>query len=205
MILAAGRLIPILMLFCCISGCSKLNCTRLEDLLGADTNLISFAYELTEELLENALPPLNPLNPEMPVLVTTFVDNNNLEQTSQFGRTMQEHISSRLVQLGYAVKEIKLSNSLLIESGSGETILSRDLKKLSQTQKAQAIVVGTVSYTNRTMYISSRLINPVTANVISSVDYRLCMDDTILAMFGLQRAEYDDEIDEPKQPFLVPF
>ena len=205
MILATGRLIPIFVLFCCISGCSGLNCTRLEDLLGADTNLISFSYELTEDLLEKALPPLNPLNPDMPVLVTTFVDNNNLEQTSQFGRTMQEHIASRLVQLGYAVKEIKLSNKLLIEPGSGETILSRDLQKLAQTQKAQAIVVGTVSVTNRTMYLSSRMINPVTANVIASVDYRLCMDDTILAMFGLQRTEYDDEIDEPEQPFRVRF
>ena len=57
------------------------------------------------------------------------------------------------------------------------------------------------------MYISSRLIDPVTANVIASDDYRLCMDDQILAMFGLERAghEQDEMIKEPKQPFAFPF
>ena len=190
---------------CLFAGCSRFNCTRLEDALGTETDLIKFSYKIADQLTEKAYPPLVPLNPDMPLLVTTFVDNNNFRQTSQFGRTMQEHITSRLVQLGYAVKEIKLSNSLLIEQQSGETILSRDLKKLSQSQKAQAILVGTVSVANRTMYISSRLIDPVTANVISSDDYRLCMDDQILAMFGLQRAEDDGMIEEPKQPFEIPF
>lgn len=205
MVTTAGKFLPILFLVCFVSGCTRFNCTRLEDLLGADTNLISFSYKIADRLTASALPPLVPLNPDMPILVTTFVDNNDLEKTSQFGRTMQEHIASRLVQLGYSVKEIKLSNHLLIEPRSGETILSRDLKKLSQSQKAQAILVGTISYTNRTMYISTRLINPVSANVITSDDYRLCMDDQILAMLGLQRAERDEMIREPRQPFALPF
>ena len=207
MITTAGRCILVCILVCFFSGCSRLNCTRLEDMLGADTNLISLSYKIADRLTERANPPLAPLNPDLPILVTTFVDNNDLEKTSQFGRTMQEHIASRMVQLGYSIKEIKLGNRLLIEPRSGETILSRDLKKLSQTQKAQAILVGTVSYSNRTMYISSRLIDPVTANVIASDDYRLCMDDQILAMFGLERAghEQDEMIKEPKQPFAFPF
>lgn len=191
-----------------VSGCSRFNCTRLENTLGTETDLITFSYNIAEKLTAGAVPPLVPLNPDMPVLVTTFVDNNDLERTSQFGRTLQEHITSRLVQLGYAVKEIKLSNNLLIEQRSGETILSRDLKKLSQTQKAQAILVGTFSLTNRTLYVSSRLIDPVKANVLASDDHRLCMDDDILAMFDLQRAEQaenDGTIKEPRRPFVIPF
>ena len=200
-----GSCILLCILLCFVSGCTRLNCTRFEDSLGAETDLIGFSYKIADELTESAYPPLTPLNPDMPILVTTFVDNNDLQQTSQFGRTMQEHITSRLVQLGYAVKELKLSNNLLIEQRSGETILSRDLRKLSLTQKAQAILVGTISITNRTMYLSSRLIDPASANVISSDDYRLCMDDHILAMFGLERAEHDDSIKEPDQPFAIPF
>lgn len=187
------------------SGCARLNCTRLESLLGAETDLIAFSYRIAENLSERAMPPLQPRNPQMPVLVTTFVDNNDLRRTSQFGRTMQEHIASRLVQLGYAVKEIKLAGSLMIEEQSGETILSRELRKLSGSQQAQAVLVGTVSYTERTMYISTRLINPVSADIIASDDYRLCMDDHILAMFGLQRGHGDELIAEPRQPFKIPF
>jgi TolB-like protein len=200
-----ARTILLLAAVALFSSCARLNCTSLESLLGAETDLIKFSYRIADNLTEQALPPLQPRNPQMPVLVTTFVDNNDLRQTSQFGRTMQEHIASRLVQLGYAVKEIKLANSMTIEEKSGETLLSRELRKLSGSQQAQAVLVGTVSYTERTMYISTRLINPISADIIASDDYRLCMDDHILAMFGLQRGHGDELIAEPRQPFRIPF
>lgn len=185
-----------------ISGCSSFNGTRAENLLGKETNLIKFSYKAAEELVKTAFPPLMPQNPEMPILTTTFVDNNDLHQTSQFGRILQEHMSSRFVQLGYTVREVKLAKSLEIKELSGETILSRDLQKLAGNQKAQVILVGTISYANRTMYISTRLVNPHDSTVVASADYRMIMDDHILAMFGLQRADEADGITEPKPPRL---
>jgi TolB-like protein len=139
------------------NGCASLNCTRLENLLGGNTNLIQFPYTIADHLAERALPPLVPRHPDMPILVTTFVDNNDLQQTSRFGRVLQEHIAFRLVQLGYKVREMKLANTLHIEPKSGETILSRDLTQLSDGQQAQAILAGTISRTNRILYISARL------------------------------------------------
>jgi len=81
----------------------------------------------------------------MPVLVTTFVDNNYLTKTSKFGRILQQHTSSRLFQFGYSVKEIKMTKIFLNEPESGESILSRDLTQLSPSIKSQAILVGTIS------------------------------------------------------------
>lgn len=185
------------------SGCTSLNCTRLEPLLGGSTDLIQFSYTMADHLAAKAMPPLIPRHPNMPILVTTFVDNNDLQQTSHFGRILQEHIASRFVQLGYTVRELKISNTLHIEPKSGETILSRDLTQLSSGQQAQAILVGTISMTDRIVYISARLINPVNNNILSTDDYRLCMDDNILAMFRLQRQDdIDKPISEPRQPFL---
>lgn len=185
-----------------LSGCSRFNCTRFEDYVGGETDLISYSYNIAEDLINSAMPPLVPMHPEMPILVTTFVDNNDLEKTSKFSRVLQEHVSSRLVQLGYTVKEIKMADTLLIEEKSGETILSRDLEKLSASVNTQAILVGTLSSTNRTMYISARFINPARKTIISSNDYRLCMDDTILAMFGLRKRDPGDAIEEPGRPLL---
>lgn len=186
-----------------ISGCANLNCTRLEGLLGGKTNLVDFSYKIADDLMYTAMPPVIPRNDEMPVLVTTFVSNSDLERTSSFGRLLQEHIGSRLVQLGYTVKELKLANNLFIEPQSGETILTRDLSQLDTDVNAQAIVVGTFTRTNRMLYLSSRLINPANNNIISSNDYQLCMDDDILAMFGLKRHTDDsDSIAEPSQPVL---
>lgn len=185
------------------SGCSSLNCTRLENILGKRKNLIDFSYNIAEKLVTRAMPPLLPRHPDMPVLVTTFVDNNNLDHTSRFGRTLQEHIASRLVQLGYTVREIKLADTLDIEPRNGETILSRDIARLSGEQQAQAILVGTISQANRILYISARLINPVNNNIIASDDYQLCMDDDILNLFGLQyQSDRDNPINQPSQPFL---
>ncbi len=186
-----------------LTGCSVFNCTRLENLLGNDTDLIKFSYNVADTLIQRAMPPLIPRHPDMPILVTTLVDNNNLSRTSRFGRVLQEHIASRFVQLGFTVKEIKLTNTLQIDQGSGEIILSRDLSLLTGAQQAQAIFAGTISHTSDIMYISTRIINPVNSNIIAADDYRLCMDENILAMFGLQRQnELDGQIQEPEQPFL---
>ncbi len=189
-----------------LTGCSSFNCTRLEQQLGAEQNLITLAAQITDDLTQKAFPPLMPQQPDLPILVTTFVNNDNLKETSRFGRILQEHITSRLVQLNYTAKEIKLRNTLLMQEQSGETMLSRNLQDINPKQSlaAQAILVGTYSYTDRVMYISARLINPKNRNIISSYDYRLCMDDNVLAMFGLQRqpSTSGDEIDPPRNSLL---
>lgn len=196
------------LLFVCIwglllSSCSCFNCTPLEGYLGGKKDLISFSYQIADELIEAAFPPLIPRHPEMVILMSTFVDNNDLEKTSRFGRILQEHIGSRFVQGGYTVREIKLADSLSIDKKSGETILSRDLSRLTAEHKAQAILVGTFSRVNRTLYVSARLINPTNKNIISTDDFQLCMDDDLLAIFGLQRqSDIDTPIEDPGQPRL---
>ncbi len=200
------RLILTIILPTLLTGCSSFNCTRLEQQLGAEQNLITLAAQITDNLTQDALPPLMSRQPDLPILTTTFVNNDNLKETSRFGRILQEHITSRLVQLNYTVKEIKLRQTLLMQEQSGETMLSRNLRDLDAKQSlaAQAILVGTYSYTDRVMYISARLINPKDRTIISSYDYRLCMDDNILAMFGLKRqpSSSSDEVDPPRKSLI---
>lgn len=185
------------------TGCATLNCTPLENVLGGSTNLVDFSYKIADTLVERTIPPLVPGHPDMPVLVTTFVDNNDLQETSKFGRILQEHIVSRLVQLGYTVREIKMASTLTIEPKSGETILSRELAKISGEHEAQAILAGTISRSERILYISARLINPINNNILATDDYRLCMDDNILAMFGLRQFDdIDNAVREPSRSRL---
>lgn len=188
-----------------LQSCSYFNGTPLEGYLGANENLIDMAYKMAEELEEQAFPPLIPRHPDQPILSTTFVNNNNLDQTSHFGRILQEHMTSRFVQLGYTAREVKLRTQMTIEPKSGEKMLSRNLADINPTQTAQAISVGTYTYANRTMYISARLIDPQSSNIISSIDYKLVMDENILAMFGLQLQPEDemDLIEEPSHSFVT--
>jgi TolB-like protein len=195
-------LIALLFLFVLVTnGCSDFNGTRFEKYLGKDTNLIDLSYEIAETLVDTSLPPLVPRHPDMPIMVTTFVDNNDLNKTSKLGRLLQEHIASKIVQLGYTVREIKLANTIRIEPKSGETILSRELARISNEIKAQAILVGTVSRTDHMLYISARLVAPENKNIIATYDHQLYMDNNLLAMFNLRnQEELESPIAEPSQP-----
>ena len=186
-----------------LSSCSNLNCTRLENLLGGETNLINLGNKIADELTTSAMPPLRPRHPEEAILTSTFVNIHNLEQTSQLGRLLQSHAGTRLVQLGYSVKEVHLRNTVKISPQDGEKILSRDISQISLDQPVQAILVGTYSVNKRTLYITAKLINPVNRNVISAQSYHLCMDDTLLAMFGLQRKREDSSNVDPPSGSLL--
>lgn len=193
--------VSIVLLLLLTSGCTNLNGTRFEEILGKDADLIDFSYQIADTLVERSMPPMIPRHPDMPVLVTTFVDNNDLTRTSPFGRLLQEHITSRLVQLGYTVREIKLTETLNIEPISGETVLSRDLAKIIGAQPVQAILAGTVVRSDRQLYVSARLISPENSNIIASCDHQLYMDDNILSMFGLKHQDESGQpIVEPRQP-----
>ena len=200
------RLVLVITLSGLLTGCSSFNCTKLQGVLGTEQNLITLATQITDNLTQKAFPPLLPGEPELPILVTTFVNNDNLKETSRFGRILQEHIASRLVQTNYTVKEIKLRQTLLMQEQSGETMLSRDTQKIDPKQSltSQAILVGTYSYTDRVMYISARLVNPKDRNIISSYDYQLCMDDNISTMFEPKRkpSTPDDEVAPPKKSVI---
>jgi TolB-like protein len=144
-----------------------------------------------------------PRHPEEAVLTSTFVDIDNLESSSTFGRLLQNHAGARMVQRGYTVKEVNLRNTMKIGIQDGEKILSRDLSQISPDQPVQAILLGTYSLNNRILYITAKLVNPVNHNIISAKSYRLCMDDNLLAMFGLQRRHRDpDTIDPPRGSIL---
>lgn len=197
------RLTLLLVLSTLLSSCSSLNCTPLERFLGADVNLVNLGDKIADELIVSAMPPLMPRHPEEAILTSTFVNIDDFENTSTFARLLQGHVGTRLVQQGYTVKEISLRNTMKIRPHDGEKILSRDLSLISPDQAVQAVMLGTYSLNNRILYITVKLVNPLNRNIIAAKSYRLCMDDNLLAMFGLQRYSKDPNgIDPPRGSFI---
>lgn len=166
-----------------IAGCSKLNGTRLEPLLGGGVNLVELGDTVAEALVAKLVPPLLP---HQPVLVTTLVNNDNLDATTSFGRSFQNTIAAGLVARGVAVREVKLRKHLEVEVHQGEFMLTRSLRELASKQQAQAVVVGTYAMANRVMYLSVRLVNPVDQRIRSSYEDRIVLDEDSLRMLGLQ-------------------
>lgn len=197
------RLLFFLSITVLLSSCSTLNCTPLERFLGADVNLISLGDRIADDLISSAMPPLMPRHPEESVLTSTFVNIDDFEKTSTFGRLLQSHVGARFVQQGYTVKEVSLRHTMKIRPHDGEKILSRDLSLITPDQPAQAVLLGTYSLNNRILYITAKLVNPINRNILAAKSYRLCMDENLLAMFGLQRYEKDPNGIDPPRGSLI--
>lgn len=175
-----------LFLLCAASGCSDLNGTRLEPVLGNDVNLVRLGDKVAESLIKHTKPPLFPHQPDGPIMVTTMVNNDNLDDTSSFGRSFQNNIAAGFVSRGYAVREINLRRELQVVVHKGEFMLTRDMKNLAYRQHAQAVVVGTYTMANRVMYLSVRLVNPVDQSILAAYEDKLYLDANSLKMLGLQ-------------------
>ncbi|WP_457572683.1 FlgO family outer membrane protein [Desulfolithobacter sp.] len=191
-------ILPGLLLLISAVGCSSLNCTPFEQVLGSDIDLVGLGREISSALALEASPPLHP---RQPILVTTIVDNNDLDKTSPFGRSLQNQLASGLVRQGYQVSELKLRRNLMIRSGGGEFMLSRDLEQVSRKQRVQAVVVGTYTLSQRVLYLSIHLVRPSDQTILATWDRRLCLDENTLRMLGF---EYEDmgEITPPSRSLL---
>ena len=185
-----------------LAGCSQFNGTRLEPILGGDVDLAALGDEVAQSLISQPVPPLIPHQQDQPVLVTTLVNNDNLNDTSRFGRSFQNNIIAGFAKRGYAVKEMKLRRDLLVKKGEGEFMLTRDLQEMAGTQRAQAVVVGTYTLVNRVMYLSVRMVSPRNQAIIGVYEEKLYLDDNNLRLFGLKFKDSAD--DDPIHPVLPP-
>ncbi len=196
----------LVLLIVTVTGCTRrIGCSHLANVyfLGTVEDLNKFSIKAADDLIENARPLLVQRNPNLPIFITTFVDDNDLSQTNAFGRILQKAISNRLVSREFPVRETLLGDTIFIEPRRGETILTRDLSRLAKMQNSQAVVVGTWSRTGRTLYLSVRAVNPVNNFIISARSYRLCMDDDILELFHLKtKKKIREEIAAPSRPLL---
>jgi TolB-like protein len=144
-----------------------------------DTNLVQLGYNITDTLISNLKAPLDG---EKPVLVACFVDVNNVERSSSFGRMLAEHMSSRFAQRGYTVVEMKLRDSVYIREQRGEFLLSRKIRSISQSHNAQAVVVGTYLVSPRALYVSARIVEGKDGKILSSSDFALPLSENMKAI-----------------------
>jgi TolB-like protein len=137
-------------------------------------------YKIADTLADNVA---QGLGPEETLMVASFVNVNNLEESSSFGRIIAEQIASRFAQRGQKIIELKLrQNSIFISEGKGEFMLSRDVREISRTHNASAIVVGTYADGGDRLYVSARIVRPADSMVISSTDAGIPMQSNTMSV-----------------------
>ncbi|MBF0446919.1 MAG: hypothetical protein HQL67_01840 [Magnetococcales bacterium] len=141
--------------------------------INVDVDLIRMSHAVADALVAELRKNHPSFHQRKPILVTSFVNRNNLDSSSELGVLISDHVGSRFTQQGYRVVEPRLRNALAIRQQQGEFILSRDIAKLSADNKAYAVVVGNYTETKSVLDFTARLIQIKDRQVLASVDAKI--------------------------------
>lgn len=122
------------------------------------------------------------LSKSKPLIAATFVNIDDLEQTSTFGRIISKQVASRFTQQGFNIIEMLFRHNVFIKQNTGEFLLSRELRNISSEHNAQAVIVGTYAIGRKTVYVNALLIRAVDSIVLASHDYILPIDPDMAYM-----------------------
>ncbi|MCH8238243.1 MAG: hypothetical protein IIC06_08735 [Proteobacteria bacterium] len=152
---------------------------RGPNLRSSANKLIFASYAAVDRLLQNAQ---GKLDSTKPLLVSSLVNIDNFNSSSSFGRLVGEQLVSRLVVSGYSVIELTLRDSLLVKKGSGQFILSRDVKAISKSSNAQAVVAGTYTVAATDVFVNLRLIRASDGKILSAHDFAVRKSANVAAL-----------------------
>lgn len=139
----------------------------------SEVDLIRMSHAVTDALVAELRKNHPSFHKRKPILIASIVNRNILDSTSELGLLIADHIGSRFTQQGYSIVEPKLRNDLAIRKEEGEFILSRDIAKLSQENKAYAVVVGNYTETRSVLDLTARIIQIKNRQVLAAVDAKI--------------------------------
>jgi TolB-like protein len=150
-------------LFCVlISGCTH---------AVKDKDLVRESYKAADALLNGVE---DSFFKKQPILVASFVNVDNLQESSTLGRMVAEQISSRLAQHNYKVIEMKLrTDSIFVRAKTGEFLLSREIYEIGSKHDAYTVIVGTYGMSKETVYVTAKLLRVGDSIILNSYDYSL--------------------------------
>lgn len=149
------------------------------------SGFIQTNYQVADALSDSAN-QRRELSKTTPILVATLVNIDSLTESSRLGRIISEQLQARLSQHGYAVVELKIRGNLFVKQDQGELLLSREIKDITTSHKAQAVVVGTYAVASNNVFINLKVVG--TDNIIiGTYDYMLEIDADTRAMLNGKR------------------
>jgi len=147
-----------------------------------DNELAYETYRAVDRILNQAnMAPGN----NTPLIVGTLSNINTMEKSHSFGRVVSEQASTRLVQRGHDVSELRLRNSVNIKQGhgdiaeAGEYMMSRDIEAIRGEYKIGRVVTGTYGIAGKEIMVNLKMIDIATGKIMGSTDYAVDIDTNV--------------------------
>jgi TolB-like protein len=134
-----------------------------------DVNMIPISHDAAKKMIFQSKDRLEPGS----LILASFADIDNLENSSTFGRIVAQQIGSVFSSQGYKIIEMLLRGKVYIGKGEGEFLLSRALKDLSTEHNAQAVIVGIYAVGSKNVYVTAKLIQASDSIILASEDFVL--------------------------------
>ncbi len=134
-----------------------------------DVNMIPISHDAAKKMISQSKDRLDPGS----LILASFADIDNLENSSTFGRIVAQQIGSGFSSEGHHVIELLLRDTVYIGVKEGEFLLSRALKDLSLEHDAQAAIVGTYAVGENNVYVTTKVIRASDSVVLASQDFVL--------------------------------
>ncbi|MBK6547833.1 hypothetical protein CJ672_00455 [Arcobacter cryaerophilus gv. occultus] len=173
------------------------SCGAYKDPVSKNTNFDSMINDMVKK---SAIKIKKNVAYDEVVLVSDFVNLDNLKNRSQLGFLLSNLLKDRLSSLDVIVKEIELGKEF--EFGpSGFNLLTREKNRiLSDNVKSRYAVVGTYSISNKSLNLFIKLIDINSGNILSSSFARTDLDSEILDLEGISQnrdTEFRNSIRRP--------
>lgn len=124
------------------------------------------------------------------VLVSDFVNLDNLTNKSELGFLLSSMLKDSLVSLDIIVREVEFAKQFQLGK-KGFNVLIRDNNKILSNQviEERYAVVGTYSITSKSLNLFIKLIDIRTGHILASSFERTAIDEEILQLEGDGRSQ----------------
>jgi TolB-like protein len=201
------RLLAAVCLAAIVSGCAVVGPSAPVVMYQRQPRLIEAQYAVADALRADIC---GPEACEYPIMLASFVNLENLDESSPLGRIIPQQIGSRMVQQGMNVVDVRLrTNSLLIRRGEGEFALSRELEKIKRDVDAYAVLTGTYTVIYGQIYVTAMVLRSADGVKLASMDYVLPMDRKALGIIPHQSSSPTlpanrDQLPDPTSGTIMP-
>ncbi|AXK48000.1 hypothetical protein CRU87_07690 [Aliarcobacter trophiarum LMG 25534] len=176
------------------------SCGAYKDPISKNTNFDSMLNDMVKK---SAIKIKRNVAFDEVVLVSDFVNLDNLKNRSQLGFLLSNLLKDRLSSLDVIVREIELGKEF--EFGpSGFNLLTREKNRiLSDKVKSRYAVVGTYSISNKSLNLFIKLIDINSGNILSSSFARTDLDSEILDLEGISQNRDNEFRNSIRKPMVL--
>lgn len=103
-------------------------------------------------------------------LPVSFVNLDDMNQSSSFGRYVAEQLFYEFNQRGFPVREYRIPGNISLREKEGEFYLSRALGEMGVATSGTVIVAGTYYYDPQAVFVNARLLRPSDGRVLRTAN-----------------------------------